>query len=168
MRPWRVRRVGVPQAIAASFAHSTATSAAAFALTTGAAETRTPQQWARAVFEDAPAAVRWCLVAGWTNVLGLELGPRPSDDHVLGWAITDGDLVAGSTTLLAGSRRVRACTTVAVESSTVTWVTLVHCSNAAARLLWAMVRPLHHVIVRSLLARAARAVPVTAAPGSGA
>jgi hypothetical protein len=159
-----VRRVEVPQQIAASFARSTANYAAAFALTTETAATSTPRQWATAVFVGAPAALRWCIVFGWRRVLGLRLGPRPSADHVLGWAIADGDLMAGSTELTAESRLLRASNIVAVEPSAVTWVTLVHYSHAAARLLWALARPVHHLTIRYLLARAARAMDDVMAP----
>jgi hypothetical protein len=163
--PSRVRRVAVPHQIAASFARSTANYATAFALTTDGAGARTPVQWARAVFEGAPSLLRWCMVFGWTRVLGLHLEPGPSDDHVLGWAIADGDVVEGSTALIAESRFLRACNTVTVERSTVTWVTLVHYSSAAARPLWALARPIHHLTIRFLLARAARAADV--APSTG-
>lgn len=159
-----MRRVEVPPQIAASFARSTANYAAAFALTADTAATRTPLAWARAVFEGAPAALRWCMVFGWTRVLGLRLAPRPSDDHVLGWRIADGDLVEGSAALLAQSRLLRACNIVTVEASEVTWVTLVHYSSAAARPLWAMARPLHRLSIRYLLARAARALEDAAVP----
>ncbi len=168
MRPRRVRRIEIPQPIANSFACSTASYAAAFASWTEAAATRTPLQWARAVFEDGPNAVRWCIVFGWTRVFGLKLGPRPSDDHVLGWAISDGDLVTGSTALLAESKILRACNIVMVEETTVTWVTLVHHSLAAARPLWAFGRPIHHLTVRYLLARAVREADVVASPSERA
>ena len=168
MRSGRVRRVQIPLPIDVTFARSTANYAAAFALTTGAAATRTPLEWARAVFEGAPAAVRWCMVLGWTRVLRLKLGPRTSDDHVLGWAVADGELVAGSTALVAASRFLRARNIVMVEETTVTWVTLVHYSNAAARPLWAMARPIHHLALRFLLARAARAPEAVVSPSESA
>ena len=168
MRPRRVRRVDVPQQIAATFARSTANYAAAFAMTSDVAETRTSSQWARDVFEGAPAVVRSCLVFGWAFVLRLKLGPHPSDDHVLGWAVAEGDLVAGSTALLAESRFLRACNIVTVQETTVTWVTLVHYSHPAARLLWAIARPIHHLTMRYLLARAAQAAEVVASPSENA
>jgi hypothetical protein len=55
-----------------------------------------------------------------------------------------------------------------VDEATVTWVTLVHYSNAAARPLWAMARPIHHLTIRSLLARAARALTEAASPSESA
>jgi hypothetical protein len=165
VKPDRVRRVAVPQQIAASFARSTANYAAAFAVTTEAAGARTSVQWARAVFEGAPAALRWFMVFAWTRVLRLRLGPRRSDDHVLGWAIADSDVVPGSTALIAESRFLRACNAVTVEGSSVTWVTLVHYSNAAARPLWALARPIHHFTIRFLLARSARTTDVASSAG---
>ena len=51
------------------------------------ANDRTPEQWARAVFEHAPRPVRRLLVSGFRYGLGLRLGPRPSPEHVLGWEI---------------------------------------------------------------------------------
>jgi hypothetical protein len=169
VRPWRVRRVGVPHAIAATFACSTANYAAAFASTTDTAETRTPLEWARATFEGAPSVVRWCLVFGWTRVLRLKLEPRNSDGHVLGWSVADSDLVAEGTELLAASRFLRARNIVMVDEATVTWMTLVHYSNAAARPMWAVARPIHHLTIRCLLARAARAsTEVASRSGSAA
>ena len=168
MKPRRVRRVEIPQMIAASFARSTANYAAAFALTTDTAGTKTALQWAKEVFEGAPVALRWCMTFGWRRALGLKLGPGPSDDHVLGWAVAEGDLVAGSTELHAESRLLRARNIVMVEPSTVTWVTLVHYSHAVARLLWAVARPIHHLTIRALLARAARAAEVVPSPSENA
>lgn len=154
MSPGRVRHVEVPPQIAASFARSTANYASALALATDAATSRTPQQWARAVFEGAPAPLRSCIVFGWKHVLGLQLDPRPSDDRVLGWTIAEGDLAPGSTALTAESRFLRACNIVLVESSTITWVTLVHYSHGTARPLWAIARPVHRLTMRYLLVRA--------------
>jgi hypothetical protein len=166
--PDRVRRVDIPEQIAASFARSTANYAVAFAVSTDAAPSRTPVQWARAVFEGAPAALRWCMVFGWERVLGLRLGHRSSDDHVLGWAFADSHVMPGSAALVAQSRFLRACNTVTVEGTTLTWVTLVHYSSAAARPLWAMARPIHHLTIRFLLARAARTPDVASSAGGPA
>lgn len=161
MRRSRAHRVEVPPQIAATFAHSTADYGVAFALTQEGTGSRSPLQWARAVFEGAPGPLRWFVVFGWRHVLGLRLGPWPSDDHVLGWTIADGDLVPGSIALTAESRFLRASNIVTVEESTVTWVTLVHYSSAAARPLWAMARPIHKLTIPYLLTRAARATTAT-------
>ena len=159
-----MRRVEVPAQVAASFARSTANYAAAFSLSTEGADSKTPIQWASAVFGGAPTAVRWCLLFGWRRFLRLNLGVQPSKDHVLGWAVADSDLVPGSTALFAASRVLQATNIVSVEASTVTWVTLVHCSRWTARPLWAIARPFHHLTLRYLLTRAARAMKDASAP----
>jgi hypothetical protein len=46
------------------------------------AKPRSPAQWARAIFEDAPVAMRWFLLLGWRAGLGLRLGPVHSPAHV--------------------------------------------------------------------------------------
>jgi len=46
-----------------------------------------PEQWARAAFEEAPPAVRRFVLFGWVHVLRLRLGPRHSSTHVMGWKI---------------------------------------------------------------------------------
>ena len=58
--------------------------ASAFEVTIGEGDGRSPEQWARAVFEGAPTAIRWFVVFGWRYVLGLRLGPRSSPDYVAG------------------------------------------------------------------------------------
>ena len=57
-----------------------------FTATTTAAIDRSPEQWARAVLEQAPLARRNARVL-W-RLMGLRLGPRHSLDHVQGWTIT--------------------------------------------------------------------------------
>jgi hypothetical protein len=49
-----------------------------FAAPRAAADDRTPEQWARAVFEDAPRPVRWFLVNGFRYGLGLRLASTTS------------------------------------------------------------------------------------------
>ena len=112
MKAGRVRRVEVPQQVAASFARSTANYAAAFAVTTEAAGARTPAQWARAVFEGAPAALRWCMVFGWTRVLGLRLGASARRTTTCsGGRSPTATWCRGARRLIAESRFLRACNT---------------------------------------------------------
>ncbi len=87
---------------------------------------------------------------------------------MVGWAVAEGDLVAGSTELLAESRFLRARNIVMVEPSTVTWVTLVHYSHAIARPLWAIARPIHRLTIRSLLSLPARVAEVAPSPSESA
>lgn len=61
----------------------------AYEADTSEAAPRSPEDWARSVFEGAPAAMRCFLLVGWRSVLGLRLGPRHSVDHILGWHVLD-------------------------------------------------------------------------------
>ncbi|MFC1410088.1 hypothetical protein ACEZCY_12535 [Streptacidiphilus sp. N1-12] len=97
----RARRIEVPGEIPGGGLPD-ADYASAFELTTPDARALTPAQWARGAFEGAPAPLRPVLLLGWTLVLGLRLGPRPSPDHVLGWPIRDAG--PDSVTLEADSR----------------------------------------------------------------
>src|SRR5437764_6085630 len=47
-----------------------------------------PEEWARAALETAPAVRRFGFIP-WRVLLGLQLGPWPTPDHVHGWKIAD-------------------------------------------------------------------------------
>src|SRR4051794_33540632 len=47
---------------------------------------RTPEAWARAIFDDAPLGLRVTLWSAWL-ALGLRHGPLRSDHHILGWTV---------------------------------------------------------------------------------
>ncbi|WP_405783438.1 DUF2867 domain-containing protein [Streptomyces sp. NBC_00859] len=150
----RVRRVDVPEAARTSGDFAAADYASAFGLPMPRAGSRTPEQWARATFEDAPAAVRWFLLRGWTLVLGLRMGPRPSPGHVLGWLVSQSG--PGSVTLEARSSLVVTRNIVVVDGSGVVWITFVRYNRRLSRLVWAVAAPVHHLAVPRLLGRAAR------------
>jgi hypothetical protein len=127
--------------------------ASAFAVPRAPADGRSPQQWARAAFERAPAALRSFVVFGWRYGLGLRLGPRASGDHVLGWKIdseTPDALVLAVQSALLSARKV-----VRVEPARVVMTTFVRYERAPARALWSAVAPVHHRTEPYLLGRAA-------------
>ncbi|MFI6984415.1 hypothetical protein ACIBSV_38300 [Embleya sp. NPDC050154] len=75
------------------------------------------------MFEGAPLALRGVLLTGWTAVLRLRLGPRPSPKHILGWPIAAAD--ADSITVTARSRLITAHNIVLVRDVSVVWTTVV-------------------------------------------
>jgi hypothetical protein len=167
----RVQRVEVPSTIASARPYDYAS---AFALTltvspgrstppTGIAPT-TAEQWARAVFEGAPAALRWCMVFGWRFVLGLRLHPDAAADQVLGWAVEAPASAPDTVTLAAASRFLRAENIVAVGEGVVVWVTVVRYDSQAARPLWAVAAAIHHRTIPFLLGHAARVAALDAVP----
>lgn len=166
----RVQRVEVPSTIASARPYDYAS---AFALTltvspgrstppTGIAPT-TAEQWARAVFEGAPAALRWCMVFGWRFVLGLRLHPDAAADQVLGWRTEATASAPDTVTLAAASRFLRAENIVAVDEGVVLWVTVVRYESRAARPLWAVAAAIHHRTIPFLLGHAARVAARNAA-----
>ncbi|HEX3792805.1 MAG TPA: DUF2867 domain-containing protein [Pseudonocardiaceae bacterium] len=125
----------------------------AFELSRPGADGWSPVRWARVTWEDCPRGVRWFLLAGWSVVLGLRLGPRPSPAHVLGWSI-----VAETPTaivLAARSGLLVAQNVVLVQDSRVVWTTVVRFQRWPGRLLWSLVAPIHHRMVPRLLSAAA-------------
>jgi hypothetical protein len=117
-------------------------------------DARSAEQWARAIFEEAPPALRAFIVAGWTVGLQLSLGPRPSPDHVLGWKIesaTADQIILSVESMLIGTAHFL----LKVESSRVLLTNFVRYEKSAARPIWSAVQPLHHRIVPYLLGHAA-------------
>jgi F420H(2)-dependent quinone reductase len=128
-------------------------SVSAFEVTVPGAASGSPERWARAVFEGAPAPVRWFLRVGWRAGLGFGLGPRGSADHVLGARIADTG--ADSVTLELRSRLCLAHNVFVVRGDRVRWVTLVRYHTPAARPLWTVAALAHRALAPRLLDRAA-------------
>jgi uncharacterized protein DUF2867 len=125
----------------------------AFEVPTDRTDTRTPEQWLRALFEDAPRPVRWFLLLGWRGVLGLRLGPRPSSAHILGWRIASRE--PDEVRLELHSALMKAQLALHLSSSTAVWSTRVYYTQPLARPLWAAVGLIHRLMVPYLLGRAA-------------
>jgi hypothetical protein len=116
-------------------------------------DSRSSEQWARAVWEGAPAPLRWFMLAGWRLVLRLRLGPRHSPDHVLGWLIVDSS--PGETVCHLDSGLLSAHNVFHKADRTLVWSTFVTYKGLAARVIWLAVSALHRFLVRIALRRAA-------------
>ncbi len=106
--------------------------------------------------------MRWLLVTGFRFGLGLRFGPRPSPEHVLGWAIIDRE--PDSLTLESRSWLLTSRLVFRTEASRVTQSTFVRYDQRIAAIIWPPVSILHRQIVPRLLrhaaARAAVPLPV--------
>ena len=115
---------------------------------------RTAPQWAHAVFNDAPLAVRARLVSGWMG-LGLKLGGPWSARRVLGWKVQqsspDAMLLAADSVL-----GLQAELLFRTEPRGLLFATLIQQNNSAARAVWVRITARHQAVVRSLLVHAAR------------
>jgi hypothetical protein len=133
-----------------------------FKAETPVGEDRTPEQWARAVFEDAPRPVRWLLITGFRFGLGLRFGPRTSTEYVLGWAIIDRQ--PDSITLESASWFLTSRLLYRTQESCVSVSTHVRYDNAIAKAIWPPVSILHRQIVPRLLRQAATRTQTTQQP----
>jgi Protein of unknown function (DUF2867) len=116
---------------------------------------RTAEDWARATFEGAPGPVRVVLRLGWRWGLRLGLGPYPAPGHVLGWPILDGApdrMVLGVRSSVLGPCRL----VVQVEPDRMVLTTVIRYEHRISRPVWTVVGPLHRLITRLLVTRAAR------------
>jgi hypothetical protein len=113
----------------------------------------TGEQWSRAVLEGAPESTRRGLVRGW-RVLGLRLGPIPSDDRVLGWEVRRS---SPELALLGSHGRFGLSGELLFEAkeNALLFATFVQLDNLAALAFWRCIAGHHRDIVRHLLRQAA-------------
>lgn len=149
----RTSRVAVPPSLRGDEHFDDYHYASAFELRDPAARTRTPEEWARAVFERAAAPLHPVLIPAWRYTLGLRLAPKSSPTHVLGWDILDA--TQETITLGAPSSLLTARHVISLDDSTVVWTTFVRYDRPAARPLWTAAKQAHHATIPHLLKRAA-------------
>lgn len=155
------RRIPLPEAVRAADAFPDPDYSSAFELpildvsshtSRALYASRTPEQWARAVFEDAPRPIRWFVRTGWRFPLRFDLAPSDAPDQVLGCRIIRND---GTTCVIEQqSPLMTAHNVVVVDPARIVWATLVRFRHPIARPLWAMAAPIHHRMLPYLLARA--------------
>jgi hypothetical protein len=153
-----VRQVALPPAARALSTLARIDYSDAFLVESGSAQQWSAEQWARAVLEDAPVAIRTKLLLGWSTI-GLKPATRGS---LLGWAIrvnTPAFVLLGRGSLIGmpGELLFKS------EPEGLLFATFVHHANHVARAVWAAVEPAHVRIVRHLLEQAGRRI--TAFPG---
>lgn len=130
-----------------------------FEASVAATNERTPERWARTVFEDAPRSVRWFLLVGFRYGLNLRLASRTSPKHVFGWAIIDQE--PDSLTIESRSWCLTSRLLFQTRPARVTLSTHVRYDKPIAKILWPPVSSLHRQILPRLLRRAAAHTPAT-------
>jgi Protein of unknown function (DUF2867) len=127
--------------------------ACAYEIAIAAGDKRSSEEWARDIWEGAPAPLRWFMIAGWRFVLRLRLGPLHSPDHILGWRIVDRS--ADETVCQVGSGFLDAHNIFQRVDGTFVWSTFVSYERRMARVIWPPVSLIHRLLVRFTLRRAA-------------
>jgi hypothetical protein len=113
----------------------------AFVVENGRAQDRTAEQWARAIFEDAPMRmglpVRWAWLAQ-----GLKLGSARSDRLVFGWELRRS---TPDFALLGADSRIGMPAEILFmrQQDSLLVAVFVQHDNHIARAVWAGVRPVH-------------------------
>jgi hypothetical protein len=120
------------------------------------ANAKSPDGWARAILEEAPAPLRLLILGVWQYVLGFRLGPRPSRDYIHGWKICDRgeDYITIETTswLMTPHLLLKA------EADRIVVATLLRYERWPARWIWPPVSILHRYVGIVLMRHAKRLV----------
>jgi hypothetical protein len=129
-----------------------------FEIRVAAPEQRSAEQFARAALEGAPWAARMTMLSAW-RLLGFRVDGRSSAARILGWRIvaSEPDLVhlEAASALMRGVVVARTVDPTRIVVST--FVFYEH--PTAARVIWAIISPLHRWFVPYLLERAAATAP---------
>jgi hypothetical protein len=150
------RRAAVPPAVRAVARFSEGCDyEAAFTVERPEAGLLPAEQWARTMFEQAPLALRWFLILGWTAIT-CRLRPRHSPDRVLGWQI---EQASPDAVVLVVRAWVGLTSRLVIwrDADAVTVATFVRYSGPAtpvARAVWAATVPLHERMLPYLLTAA--------------
>jgi len=123
-----------------------------FVITSDATTGRSAEVWMRRVFEGAPPALRWCMLAGWRLALRFRPGPRRSPQHILGWKIVNS--MSDVVILERCSALVTAHLLLQATEARLVWATFVRYNHRAARRVWTVVGLIHRRIVPYILTNA--------------
>jgi hypothetical protein len=147
-----VRQVAVPPAARFQSTLSRIDYADAFVVDTGPTRDWTGEQWARAILQDAPIAVRSRLLAGW-SAIGLKISRGRSSRTVLGWEVRAS---TAEFALLGARSRVGMPGELLFqpERGSLLFCTFVQLDNPVAHALWAAIEATHVRVVHDLLERA--------------
>jgi Protein of unknown function (DUF2867) len=152
MTPPRARRIRPP----APQLDANADYADAFEVLIGDDDSRTAEQAFRDGLGAEPGAIGRLVLWTHRHVLRFRLGPFTSSDHVIGWKVvhsdpdqlvltTDGSLMRGQLVLRRQADRHAVLTT-----------QLFYRHHATARIVWAVVGPVHRALAPRLIEHSAR------------
>ena len=147
-----IRRHDIPEAIRSLDPHAS-DYVDLFVATTRAATDSSPEDWARAAIEGAPAAGRFLA---WRAALQLQLDSEPSPDRVGGWRIAGRD--NSWIRLEASSWCMTAQMVFQLEDGQVSFATFMNYDRRVAALIWTPVSAIHRAVAPDFLRGAVRRV----------
>jgi len=126
----------------------------AFEISRGKTDTRTAEQWAREAFGKLSESARRSGMLAHRHVLGFELGPWSSPQHLFGWSIVSSK--PERLHLQARGARMVGHMVWRIDGERFVMSTFVHYKKRTqAALIWAFAQRIHHNAVPDLLGRAA-------------
>jgi hypothetical protein len=152
MADHRARRVDVPEHILTSDNLDEPNFTCAFEIDKEPSDTRTAEEWMRAMLEGAGFALRSFILSGWAGALRLRLGPRPSTAYILGWKILS--TMAMKVTIGVEGSMLSAHQVVQCQDSKVVHVTIIHFNRSTAKAVWAIAAPIHVRTIPHLMTQA--------------
>jgi hypothetical protein len=119
-------------------------------------DSRTAEQAFRDALGQTPGALGAAVLWIHRHILGFQLGPLSSPDHVIGWSITRSDadviMLAANGPLMHGQLDMRR-----QDGRRAVLTTRLHYRHKiTGRMVWAVVGPLHRTIAPQLMKRTAR------------
>ena len=156
-----VRQRDVPEAILALSTLDPPDYVDLFVATTAEAARTSPEEWARAAMEGAPALGRF---VAWRVFCALDLHEQPSPGHIAGWRI-DG---RGDHWIRMEARSwfMTAQIVFTIDESRVWFATLIRYDRPIAAWIWGTVANVHRAVAPGFLAGAVRRVE-RARPSAG-
>ncbi|MFI6519724.1 hypothetical protein ACIBF1_29480 [Spirillospora sp. NPDC050679] len=116
-----------------------------------AGDTRSPEQWMRAITEQAPQPMRFIIPIGWRVALGLRRCPSP--DNVFGLQVLDSTpdhcVLEGRSTLVTFH------IVVTLDEARAALTTLVRFETPLGRFAWVFGGPIHRRFAPHMLRQAA-------------
>jgi hypothetical protein len=117
--------------------------------------TREPEEWARLTLEqDAPKFLRR-MIRTIHQAIGLQLAPADSAEHIGGWEVSDS--TRDHAVLAVDGRIMTPRIIVTTAQGHVVATTQLRFDQPSARVMWAVVAPLHRAVARFLLSNTAKA-----------
>ena len=139
----------------------------AFEVAAGDGDSRTPEQAFRDALGAEPGAIWHLVLFIHRHVLRFRLGPLASSDYAIGWKIVRSDpdqvVVATDGPLMRSQLMLRR---EADRRVLITQVFYRH--RATARIVWAIVGPLHRAVIPRLMVHSARRASAPATPSQSA
>jgi len=145
----RVRQIDVPEDARALISLPEIAYADAFRVHVGRAKARRAEDWARAIFDEAPLQLRLRLWTAWIT-LGLRLAPLWDEESIIGWGVRQSKpdfVVVGARSRIGMPAELLLIR----DDDELQFSTFVQQRNLIARGVWSAIQAPHQQVVPDIL-----------------